>query len=110
MRRVIAIGCVAALTAGCAGHKGTAEAKAKAPVFTADFRPVGTVLLVNAAAKFVVISYAPGAIPEAGRRLAVYHKGLKTGQLKVTGPARDNNTVADILEGNAESHDEVREE
>lgn len=104
--------CAAILMTGCASQKGAKPAKTKPspPVLTADLRPVGTVLLVNTAARFVVISYPPGPIPQPDRRLAVYHKGLKAAELKVTGPVRENNTVADILDGQAEAQDEVREE
>ena len=112
MRSVIATGIVAVLLAGCAAQKGSQPAKPKAspPVLTADLRPVGTVVLVNNNAKFVVIKYPPGPVPQPDHRLAVYHKGLKTAELKVTGPARESNTVADILDGQAEVNDEVREQ
>ncbi len=106
--------CAAILLAGCAGQKGSSttagKPKTTPPVITADFRPVGSVVLVNAAAGFVVISFPAGPVPQAARRLAVYHKGLKTAEIKVTGPQEDNNTVADILSGHAQLQDEVHEE
>lgn len=45
-----------------------------------------------------------------GKRLNVYRNGLKVGELKVTGPQRDNNTVADIVAGECQVGDEVRED
>src|SRR5579872_707279 len=112
MRTVIAMAFVASLLAGCAAQKGSQGAKPNAspPVLTADLRPVGTVVLVNNNAKFVVIKYPPGPIPPSDHHLAVYHKGLKTAELKVTGPAHESNTVADILDGQADVNDEVREQ
>jgi hypothetical protein len=111
MRTVIAMVCAVIPLAGCAGHKppaAGAKPKASPPVITADLRPVGTVVMVNSEARFVVISFPTGPVPQVDHRLAVYHKGLKVANLKVTGPERDNKTVADILEGQAETQDEVR--
>jgi hypothetical protein len=106
--------CAAVLLAGCAGDKGPPAAQAKPkpspPVITADLRPVGAVVIVNAAARFVVVSFPTGPVPPVDRRLSVYHKGLKVAELKVTGPQRDNDTVADILDGQAQAQDEVRED
>jgi hypothetical protein len=113
MRTVIAMVCAAIPLAGCAGHKPTgagAKPKASPPVVTADLRPVGTVVMVNVEARFVIVSFPTGPVPPAERRLQVYHNGLKVAELKVTGPQRENNTVADILDGQAQAQDEVREE
>jgi hypothetical protein len=39
----------------------------------------------------------------------VYRRGLKVGEVKVTGPQRDDNIVADITAGEAAVGDEVRD-
>jgi hypothetical protein len=70
---------------------------------------VGKITAVNPGARFVVITYALGNLPGAGRRLGVYRNGLKVGEIKITGPARDNNTVADIVAGECQNGDEVKE-
>jgi hypothetical protein len=35
---------------------------------------------------------------------------MKIGQVKITGPQRDNDTVADLIEGDAQQGDDVREQ
>ena len=40
----------------------------------------------------------------------VYRGGLKVGEVKVTGPQRENETVADIIAGDVQPHDEIREQ
>ena len=68
----------------------------------------GTASLVNANARYVVVSYPLGVLPEIGCRLNVYRNGLKVGELRISGPQRDVNTVADILAGEVQVGDEVR--
>lgn len=69
----------------------------------------GRITSVNPAARFVVITYPIGVpLPPLERKLDVYRAGLKVAELKVTGPARDLNTVADITAGECQPGDEVR--
>jgi hypothetical protein len=70
----------------------------------------GKVTLVNRNARYVVVSYPIGVVPEIGRRLNAYRSGLKVGEIKISGPHRDVNTVADILAGECQVGDEVRED
>lgn len=70
----------------------------------------GRVASVNAGARFVVVGFPLGSVPAVGKRLNVYRNGLKVGELKVTGPQRDTNTVADIVAGDCQVGDEAREE
>jgi len=102
----IAILCGMALLAGCASPKSD-KAKSK-PVITADFRPVGKVAMVDGPGHFVVVSFEPGAVPKAGTQLNVYHAGGKVGEIKVTGPESNNNTVANIEAGEIQVGDETR--
>jgi hypothetical protein len=46
------------------------------------------------------------AVPE--QRLNLYRRGLRVGEVKVTGPQREDNIVADLVAGEAEVGDEVR--
>jgi hypothetical protein len=64
---------------------------------------------VNAGARFVVLTFPIGQMPALERRLNVYRRGLKVGEVKITGPQRDDNTVADVLAGEAQAGDEVRD-
>jgi hypothetical protein len=65
--------------------------------------------MVNATAGYVVLTFPIGEVPGPNRPLLVYRNGLKVGVLKVTGPQRDFNTVADIEEGECRVGDEVRD-
>jgi hypothetical protein len=66
--------------------------------------------MVNANARFVILGFPPGPMPSTDTRLTVYRGGLKVGEVKVTGPQRGSNTVADILAGEIQARDEAREE
>ena len=116
MRKVAGILSVAMILAGCASpHKSApkpaaAKATAAKATITPDFRPVGEVVSMNAASRFVVISFPPGSVPKSGDRLSVYHRGLKAAEVRVTSWERDNNIVADILTGDVQPRDEARSE
>ena len=69
----------------------------------------GKVVHVNPAARFVVLTYPIGKLPPIEKRLSLYRNGMKVAELKVTGPARDQNTVADITAGEAQPGDEARD-
>ena len=47
-------------------------------------------------------------MPSLDQRLSLYRKGLKIGEVKVTGPQQDDNMIADLVAGEAEVGDEVR--
>jgi len=112
MRNAIGLCCAVWLLAGCAHPKpsGPPAAKPPAPQVTPDLRPIGRVALVNNEARFVVINFPPGAVPQPGQPLNVNHNGLKIGEVKITGPQRDNSTVADLITGQAYVGDEVKGE
>ncbi len=112
MRIAIGLFCAVWLVAGCAHPKssGATSRKPPIPAVTPDLRPSGRVALVNSEARFVVINFPPGAVPQAGQLLNVNHHGLKTGEVKITGPQRDNDTVADLITGDAYVCDEVKGE
>jgi hypothetical protein len=69
----------------------------------------GRVTSVNPASRFVVITYPLGVpLPAIERKLDVYRAGLKVAEVKITGPSRDLNTVADVTAGACQPGDEVR--
>ena len=69
----------------------------------------GRITSVNPAARYAVITYPVGVpLPAIERKLDVYRAGLKVGEIKITGPSRDLNTVADITAGECQPGDEVR--
>jgi hypothetical protein len=69
----------------------------------------GKVVWLNASLRFVVLTFPLGQVPTLDQRLSVYRNGSRVGELKVTGPQRDENTVADIVSGEAQKDDDVRE-
>ena len=105
---------------GCARHQpvfpdetGVAPAvsspKPSAVIVTPAPANAGRITSVNPAARFVVITYPVGVpLPAIERKLDVYRAGLKVGEIKITGPSRDLNTVADITAGECRAGDEVR--
>lgn len=68
----------------------------------------GRVASVNMSLRFVVLDFALKQLPSIDQRLGVYRQGLKVGELKVTGPERGGNIVADLVAGEARVGDEVR--
>jgi hypothetical protein len=109
--------CAVVLGGGCATQKSPAPSgpsaragKSPPAIVAADLRPVGRVAMVNREARFVVLSFPAGPVPQPGERLSVNHGGLKIGEVKITGPQRDYDTVADLTEGEANVGDDARGE
>jgi hypothetical protein len=69
---------------------------------------VGKVVRVNETARFAVLNFPIGTMPAAQQTMNVYRNGLKVGEVRVTTLRQDNNTVADIVKGDAEIGDEIR--
>lgn len=109
---VLLAGALAA--AGCAGRSGAASGKAlpayQGLIVTPEAGATGTVVLVNPAARCVVLNFPLSRMPAVERRLSLYRRGLKVGEVKVTGPRREGNIVADLVAGEAELGDEARAE
>lgn len=49
-------------------------------------------------------------MPKLEQTLYLYHAGLKVAQVMVTGPQQDNNIVADLVSGEAQVGDQVRDQ
>jgi len=111
--------------AGCVGQhpaatfpSATAKTETLAPsvpvpkqqlIVTPDQSLFGKVVSVNASLRFAVLNFPIGHFPAQDQIMAVYHGNLKVGEVKITGPQRDDNVVADLAAGDAEAGDEVRE-
>ena len=111
---------------GCAGKKAAGQPATAQPVFgapvaatsgsatnralivTPENALVGKVALVNSVARFVVLNFPLGKMAAVDQRLNLYRRGLKVGEVKVTGPVREDNIVADLVAGEAELGDEAR--
>jgi hypothetical protein len=108
--------CAALLLAGCVQHKTPASRppldKKKPPktYVTPDLKPLGRVEMINAEGRFVVLSFPSGHVPPAGQHWRINHGGLKIGRVTIVGPQRDLDTVADLVEGQANIGDEAAPE
>ncbi len=80
------------------------------PIVTPDNSLTAKVATYNAAGRFVVLSFPVGQMPNLNQTLFLYRNGLKAGEVKVTGPQRDNDVVADLVAGTAQADDEVRDQ
>ena len=69
---------------------------------------LGRVLSVNARLRFVVLDYSLSPLPATGTRLDLVRAGAVIGELKVTGPVRNNSVVADIVNGEPQAGDLTR--
>jgi hypothetical protein len=87
-----------------AGASGTNETR----IITPEYSLVGKVAVVNLTARFVVLNFPLGKMAAVDQRFDVYRHGLKVGELKVTGPQRQDNIVADLVAGEAQGGDEAR--
>jgi len=116
--------CAVTLLAGCVQTKGSARspgaangapagtastppASAPKPAGIAEAALVGRVIAINPSARFAVLSFPLGQMPAIDQHLGVYRAGVKVGEVKASGPQRDDNIVADILAGDCQTGDEV---
>src|SRR5271170_497048 len=98
MRMEIGLVCAALLLAGCAHQKPPAKVPPPHPpqtYITPHLANVGRVEMVNAAGRFVVLSFPAGRVPPPGQHWSISHLGLKVGRVTITGPQREIDTVAD---------------
>jgi hypothetical protein len=104
--------CCVLLVAGCAKtklHSPKETVQPGNPVITPDFRPEGKVKKVNESARYAIVNFPVTNLPQINSRLSVYRNGMKTGELKVTGPEpKDGNIAADILTGSIQVGDEAK--
>jgi hypothetical protein len=87
-----------------------APAPSAAPaIVTPDNSLTAKVLAYNPAGRFVVLGFPVGRMPRQEQALFLYRNGIKVGEVKINGPQRDNNIVADLVNGEAQVGDEVRD-
>ena len=87
-----------------------APAAALNPIVTPDNSLTAKVAAYNSAVRFVVLTFPVGPMPAMDQTLFLYRNGFKVGEVKITGPQRDNDTVADLVTGTAQVGDEVRDQ
>jgi hypothetical protein len=102
------------LAAGCASHKpatvGTSVVNPPQPIVTPDSSLTARVASYDSVGRFAVLSFPVGQMPKMDQSLFLYRQGLKVGEVKITGPQNDNNIVADLVDGDAQAGDEVRDQ
>jgi len=102
------------LLAGCAHFKAKPadpiSAVEPAPaIVSPDLSLAGKVVSHNSVGRFVVLDFSNRQMPKTNSRLFLYRAGLKVAEVKITGPQSDGYTVADIVSGDAQAGDEVRD-
>ena len=112
MRIAIGLSCAALLLAGCVQPKPPAKNpppldknRPQKTYITPDLTTLGRVEMVNPAGRFVVLSFPQRHVPPVGQHWRINRGGLKVGRVTITGPQRDIDTVADIVEGEAKVGD-----
>ena len=83
--------------------------KAAATIVTPDNSLSGKVVSYNATGRFLVLNFPDRRMPMADQTLFLYRSGLKVAEIRVTGPQNDDNIVADLVNGDAKSGDDVRD-
>jgi hypothetical protein len=123
MRMPLFMAALLLVLTGCSGSRSSTNPGAQAPQNSvmrtnatgltvspaANTSAVGRVARVNSGGGFVILSYPLGQLPPVGKRLSVYRDGMKVGELKVTEPQYQQNTVADIMAGEVQAGDEARD-
>jgi hypothetical protein len=79
-------------------------------IVTPDNSLTARVASFNSIGRFVVLTFPVGSMPSMNQTLFLYRDGLKVGEVKITGPQRDNDIVADLVTGTAQVGDEVRDQ
>lgn len=101
------------LLAGCAHHRSVSTAmmpSSALTIVTTNDSLGGKVVAYNVAGRFVVLNFPAAQMPKVDQSLFLYRTGLKVAEIKITGPQNDDNTVADIVTGEAQVGDEVRDQ
>jgi hypothetical protein len=78
-------------------------------IITPEELLVGTVASYNTAGRFVVLDFPVGQMPVLDQVLFIYRRGLKVGEVKVGAQRLDYLAVADLIAGEAQKGDEVRD-
>jgi hypothetical protein len=102
----------AIVSAGCAARKHAAPAAppVSTAIVTPDLSLMAKVVSVNTVGRFVVMSFPPGQLPKLQSTVFLYRAGLKVAEVKITGPEDGNNTVGDVVSGEANAGDDVRDQ
>jgi hypothetical protein len=106
------------LAAGCLHHRPAPSAKRATPapvvpqsIVTPDNSLTARVVSYNAAGRFVVLGFPVGQMPKSDQSFFLYRNGMKVGEVKIDSSKQyDNFIVADLVTGEAQVGDEVRDQ
>lgn len=79
------------------------------PVIKPTTAITGKVVSFNVVGRFAILNFPITKMPQIEQTLFIYRENLKVGEVKITGPQKEDNIVADIVEGEAKQGDEVRD-
>jgi hypothetical protein len=107
---------VGMLMTGCAQQKAAHTTRPVKPavgvpqtIVTPDNSLTARVLSYNSVGRFVVLGFPVGQMPKMDQSFFLYRDGLKVAEVKITEHQLDNNIVADLVTGEAQVGDEVRD-
>ena len=114
--QVLLLGVLVAFT-GCKSHAPNYDAVPAPVTKTSSSRPivkpsdelVGKVVSFNGIGRFAVLNFPVTRMPAVGQTLFLYRDGLKVGEIKITGPQKDDNIVGDLVSGEGKNGDAVRD-
>ena len=100
---------------GCASkqHKSAAAKPARTAsgtIVTPDDSLAAKVIKVNTVGRFVVLNFPEGQMPKLEQHLFLYRGGLKAAEVKTVGPQQETSIVADLVAGDAQVGDTVRDQ
>jgi hypothetical protein len=84
--------------------------KTSETIVTPDDSLAAKVIAVNTVGRFVVLNFPDGRLPKLEQHLFLYRGGLKAAEVKVVGPKQETSIVADIVSGDAQAGDNVRDQ
>jgi hypothetical protein len=79
-------------------------------IVTPDDSLVAKVVKVNTVGRFVVLNFPVGQMPKPDQHLFLYRGELKAAEVKIDGQPSETLIVADILSGDAQVGDTVRDQ
>ena len=79
-------------------------------IVTPNYSLAAKVVSVNTVGRFVVLNFPLSQMPKMDQTLFLYRAGLKVGQVRITGPQQNSNIVADLVSGEAQAGDNVRDQ
>ena len=79
-------------------------------IVTLDNSLTARVVSYNASGRFVVLGFPVGQMPKSDQSFFLYRNGMKVGEIKIDSSKQyDNFIVADLVTGEAQVGDEVRD-